>query len=162
MKVISLIIITLASIMMQEPKQVSRNNMEVSWKYDAQRIWIEMSAPTDGWIAIGFNESKEISGNYLLMGRVRDGRAELVEHSTLSAGNYKPITQLGGSIQVQDVGGEENENRTRIKFSLPLKAIDAYRKDLAHGHEYVLLMAFSREDDFQHHSMMRTAVEINL
>ncbi|MFK7926305.1 MAG: DOMON domain-containing protein [Bacteroidia bacterium] len=162
MNLINLIIISLASIMMQEPNQVSRNNMEVSWKYDAQRIWIEMSAPTDGWLAIGFNESQEITGNYLLMGRVRDGRAELVEYRTIAAGNYQSITQLGGSIQIADVEGEESGDTTSIKFSLPLEAVDRYRKDLTQGNEYVLLLAFSREDDFQHHSMMRTSIEINL
>lgn len=143
-------------------KSISKNRMIVSWHYENDRIFFEMSAPTDGWVTIGFNTTSGTKGAYLLMGNIVKNQPNVVEHYTLSAGNYKTIKSLGESPQVKDISGSENSNGTTLKFSLPIMAKSKYQKDLSVGNEYTMIIAYSQEDDFQHHSIMRSSVDINL
>jgi len=143
-------------------KTISKNKMKVSWQYKNGRIYFEMSAPTDGWITIGFNSTSGIEGAYLLMGNVEKGKPNVVEHYTINPGNYKTISSLGETPQVKDVSGDEKPNRTVLKFSLPIKVENQYQKDLSEGRAYTMIIAYSHEDDFQHHSIMRTSVNIKL
>ncbi len=136
--------------------------MTVSWKHEGNRVFFEMTAPTTGWVAIGFNPDEGITATYLLMGRVVNGEAELVEHYTLAPGNYKDIESLGDKVAVANVSGEESGNTSTIRFSLPVKTDGKYQKSLTTELKYTMLMAFSRDDDFQHHSMMRTSTSIKL
>lgn len=141
---------------------VSFRGMTVAWSFEADRIHFKLSAPTDGWVAIGFNQHEGIQDTYLIMGRVANKRVEVVEHYTLSPGNYQPILELGETEQVRNIRGGAEVGITQLSFSLPLKAKGQYQKDLFQGMEYYLIMAYSQEDDFQHHSIMRKHVPIQL
>lgn len=142
--------------------QVYEKNMKVIWEYKDNRIYFEMTAPTSGWLAIGFNTTADMTGAYLIMGHLVHNRAEVVEHYTQSPGNYKPFSQLNTPSAVQDITGNEESNQTRLRFSLPIFAQNKYARPLTKGSEYTLTLAYSREDDFQHHSMMRTAIHVKL
>ena len=143
-------------------KTISKNGMNISWEYQEGRIHFTMSAPTDGWVTIGFNTTRDITGAYLLMGNIIGGQVNVVAHYTLSPGNYKPIDTLGEVVQVLDVMGFENSEGTTIGFSLPIKATNKYQKELSEGTMYTMIIAYSQEDDFQHHSSMRTFLDIKL
>lgn len=144
------------------PQEVTKNGLKVGWKHEGENIHFSMSAPTDGWIAIGFNTGTGMTGAYLLMGRVVNGKAEVVEHYTSSPGEYKSIIDLGEKAQVTEVSGKENGRSTQISFSLPAKAVNNYQRDLLPNSNYTLIMAYSLEDDFQHHSTMRTSTSVTL
>jgi hypothetical protein len=141
---------------------IAKNKMVVKWDYVNERIYFQVQAPTTGWLAIGFNTSENIAGNYLIMGNVVDGKSTVKEHYTVSPGNYQPFEELKTTASIKDVEGVEEKNSTLIKFSLPVIATNNYAKNLSKGKEYVLLIAYSAEDDFKHHSMMRTTLTINL
>ena len=141
---------------------VIKNEMMVSWSYNYDKICFELSAPTKGWLAIGFNKKSTLSGNYLLMGRVTNSGPQITEHFTISPGNYQSIKSLGGRELVTDVTGKDILGKSTIKFSIPFVKEDHYRKNLKKGQKYFMIMAFSRVDDFQHHSVMRTMVEVTL
>lgn len=142
--------------------RVEENGMIVSWSYEGDRIWFEMEAPTTGWVAIGLNEKPALPGSYLLMGRIASGRTEVVEHYTLALGDYQPLSALGAEITIETVSGQEVQGISQIRFSLPLSPGNSYAKELSAGFAYTMHMAYSREDDFQHHSMMRTAIKVKL
>jgi hypothetical protein len=146
----------------EKMRTISQNGMKISWTYKNDRIFFEMEAQTDGWVAIGFNDQEGMAGTYLIMGNVINGKASVVEHYTISAGNYKKFSDLGANNSVKDVQGSENKQHTKLQFSLPIKSSTQYSKDLSHEKEYIFLLAFSQEDDFQHHSIMRTSEEIIL
>lgn len=143
-------------------KEVRKNNMIVKWKIEKEQIHFEMEAPTDGWVAIGFNKTTSLAGTYLLMGRIKDGKAEVVEHYTEKSGTYKPITNYGIPNQIIGIIGDEKQNITKLYFSIPTKKASKYHKQLLPNTKWTLLLAYSLDDDFQHHSVMRTSVEIKL
>lgn len=147
---------------LQNMKEISKNNMTVKWKIEKEHIHFEMEAPTDGWVAIGFNETSALAGTYLLMGRIRNGTAEVVEHYTERPGSYQPTTNYGVPVQVFSVTGDEKGKMTRLNYSIPIEKASKYHKQLSPETKWTLLMAYSLEDDFQHHSIVRTSVEIKL
>jgi hypothetical protein len=145
-----------------EMKSVSKNGMAVRWEHNEGTINFEMEAPTQGWVTIGFNNSSGTKDAYLLMGRVVNGKTEVIEHYTLKPGNYKSFEKLGVGSSIRNVTGNEQDKSTLIKFSLPTKSINKYKKELSNGLSYNMILAYSRSDDFQHHSMMRTSIKVTL
>tara|TARA_R110002096_G_scaffold126532_2_gene273525 strand:+ start:13876 stop:14364 length:489 start_codon:yes stop_codon:yes gene_type:complete len=145
-----------------EPKEISKDGMKISWSHSGKIVNFKISAPTDGWIAIGFNPKKGISDTYLIMARIINNKVEVLEHYTLSPGNYKSLEALGDSNQAVVINGKESQNKTEIEFSLPISSKDKYRYDLSPGNSYNLLYAYSQSDDFQHHSIMRNSCNIKL
>ncbi|WP_027420442.1 DOMON domain-containing protein [Crocinitomix catalasitica] len=141
---------------------IEKNKMKVDWSHADKLIHFTISAPADGWVAIGLNNKQGITGTYLLMGRVKNGVAEVVEHSTLSPGNYKSFKKIGVSDNVLNISGTEDAAGTRIQFSLPVEIRNKYQKSLENGKQYYLTIAYSQSDDFQHHSIMRTQEKITL
>ncbi|MEO0895681.1 MAG: DOMON domain-containing protein [Bacteroidota bacterium] len=138
-------------------QELSRYGMTVSWKKEEHGIRFHMKAPTKGWICIGFNDGKGMKDSWLLMARMMNGKAELVEHFTLKPGQYHPISDLGGQEEVREVVGHEEGNYTHFSFLLPFQPASTYQRELTTGKTYDMVMAYSRDKDFQHHSMMRTS-----
>jgi hypothetical protein len=145
------------------PQQsIKKGGMELSYSCDTAYLHLNLSAPTRGWLAIGFNDRPGIEGTYLLMARVQDGRAEVVAHYTIRPGNYQSLVSLGETEQCTLVSGSEVGNRSLVSFSLPLNRVGKYQKALVPGNPYHLILAYSRDDDFQHHSTMRTSLKFTL
>jgi hypothetical protein len=144
------------------PRQVEKGNMVVNWVHHGEYIQFTLEAPTKGWLAIGFNETENISGSYLIMARMNQGKAEVIEFKTLAPGNYKPIVNLGGKSMVISSEGKEKNETTNITLSIKTTADNGLQKDLSEGEEYCLHMAYSQDKDFQHHSVMRTSVQVEL
>ena len=143
-------------------KTITEQGMELTWNYANDRIHFEMAAPTSGWLCIGFNDGPSMTGAYLLMGRIVDGSSEVVAHYTQSPGNYKPLSKYGLASTVQNVSGEETVEGSILRFSLPTTARSDYARNLHSGTVYTLTLAYSRSDDFDHHSAMRTSVQQEL
>lgn len=162
MKYTFFLIALIPNLLPFQENRISKSGMELQWSYIQDQIHFKIKAPSDGWLAIGFNPNEGITDSYLLMARVIDGRVEVVEHYTLSPGNYKSLEKLGGQSLVQNQKGWEKESSTEVEFSIPINAQTKYRYDLSPGKEYKLILAYSREDDFKHHSMMRTSTNIKL
>lgn len=158
----SLVSLSSLTAQKQTEKKISVNGMQVSWEFQQDRICFIMSAPTDGWVTIGFNETKNMTGAYLLMGRVKNAKSEVVEHFTISPGYYVTVDSLGGAAQIADVSGTQKGKNTLLRFSLPVEAKSKYQKNLSEGEKYIMILAYSRDDDYQHHSIMRTSIRVEL
>lgn len=146
----------------ENDKWIERNGMKVRWWFEEERLFIEMTAPTEGWVTIGFNEKSSIQGAYLLMGRVQNGVPEVVEHYAIRPGVYRELTELCCPPQVVIDTGIEQVGGTKLRFSIPTHPANDYAKPLRPGQQYTLVLAYSQSDDFQHHSRMRTAVSVTL
>ena len=143
-------------------KKVEKNGMTVEWHFTKTHLKITMQAPTTGWVAIGFNPENQLPGTSLLMARMRGGQAEALDFYTVGPGDYHPVTELGGRSAIGQIIGWERDGQTHVSFEIERDPGGKFHYELAEGKPFHLLMAFSREDDFDHHSMMRTATEIRL
>jgi DOMON domain len=143
-------------------KQVSKNGMTVAWKVRQDHLVIRMEAPTTGWVAIGFNTRSDLAGTNLIMAAVAAGQTTLSDRYIVAAGDHRSVESLGGTPSTTLLSATETGGRTVVEFALPFRAADHYHIDLKEGLTVSLLMAFSQEDDFGHHSMMRTTIDITL
>ncbi|MEL7423157.1 MAG: DOMON domain-containing protein [Bacteroidota bacterium] len=143
-------------------KTVQRNGMTVQWQLTETELKIWMSAPTKGWVAVGLNFDDQLAGTSLMMGRIQDGSPEVKDFYIIAPGQYQSVVDLGGTSLVRNVEGREAGTGTELHFSLPIQADSEFHHILQAGAKVHLLMAYSRSDDFEHHSMMRTSVPIEL
>ncbi len=146
----------------QEMREVNKNGMKVGWEIIDDQLYLEMSAPTKGWVAVGFNTTSELTGTSLLMGHVQGVKSEVVDFFVRAPGDYEPVTVLGGVSVVTQSEGKEEGGATHLSFRIPLLPNSEFHQQLVAGGTYHLLMAYSLEDDFKHHSVMRTSMTIKL
>jgi DOMON domain len=147
---------------MSQTKSIEVNGMTVEWTYKKERIFFTISAPTEGWVTLGFNDKNDIAHTNLIFCRVQSGEVEVADHYVVAAGNHQETEKLGGTFVVKDIVGEEKKGKTTVSFSMPIKANDRYHFDLLEGTQRWFICAFSAEDDFNHHSRMREHREITL
>ncbi len=143
-------------------KKIAQNGMTVDWEIDQERLLLTIQAPTSGWVAVGFNTRDGLTGTNLIMTAVEGAETNISDRYIVAPGDHRSVADLGGKSAVTLIAGVENATGTTVRFALSLKAADRFHLDLAEGKTLHLLMAFSREDDFAHHSMMRTSVQITL
>jgi hypothetical protein len=146
---------------MPAARMASAAGVEFRWAIQGQRLHGCMQARTRGWIAVGFNLRDDLAGARLVMGRVVAQRAHAEVHLA------RPPLHLhrhnaDGSERVEQVSGQQHEGRTQVCFVMPLAAADADDVDLAAGSSVHLVLAWSHEPDFDHHSAQRGSLSITL
>lgn len=145
-----------------ENKSITQNGMTIEWEVIGDNLKMTMIAPTTGWVAIGLNPKSQLAGSSFMMGRVIGNNAEVVDYYTIKPGDVHPVTKLGGQSAVGKVTGIENKGSTSVTFELALNPGGKYHHKLVPGSHFFMHIAYSQEDDFAHHSMMRTMVEIKI
>ncbi len=145
-----------------KPQKIEKNGMSVEWEIQGEWLHVKMEAPTTGWVAIGLNPVEGLEGTNLIMAAVETGAVSLSDRYIVAPGDHRSIADLGGTPALTLLEGAESDRLTRIAFKMPLEASDRFHHGLGIGKKIHLLMAFSLEDDFMHHSVMRTSVEISL
>lgn len=146
---------------MSERKTVTAVDVTFEWEIQGGYLRGRMSAPTTGWVTVGFNDKSQLDGTKLVMGYVADGKAFCEEHIA-DPPNHRPKTERGGHNALTAVSGTELNGVTTIDFSLELDSRDPVDIVLIPGRRYYVTLAWSHEDDLYHHSARRTAVEISL
>jgi DOMON domain len=123
-------------------------------------ILIKIKAPTKGWLAVGFNNKNGIVGSDLKMFRVRNSQLESEDQLVKGAQNHPNDRSLGGMNNIKLIDGFENAEGTSITFKIPLRSNDRF--DFSHelNKDLWLILAYSIEDDFEHHSIMRQHFQI--
>lgn len=146
----------------QSRQSVEKNGMTLAWQIEDNQLQVTMRAPTTGWVAIGINPKNQLAGSSFLMGRVQQGIAEVVDYYTIQPGDVHPVVILGGKSAVDAVSGFEEDNTTTITFELQCFPSGNFHHQLEVGAEYYIHLAYSQDDDFAHHSRMRTVVKIRI
>ena len=151
--------------MLRPPGSITVEAMTLSWQFEFDQLRILLAAPTAGWLAVGFNTRPGLAQTWLIMGAVLPNhRVMIEEHAILRPGEHQPKTRLGLAERLHSRAGYQHQDITQLTFMLPVKAAedDLYSYDLIAGQSYHLLLAYSRETDFNHHSVMRTAFTLQL
>ena len=166
-----LVITTVSTALAKDPQQsvnkkgyneITSSKIILEWKVDGQDLEVIVTAPTKGWVAVGFDPSSLMKDANFILGYV-DGNEVVVRDDF---GNYftshASDDSLGGSTDVVVREGSESKNETMISFVIPLNSGDEYDKVLEEGASYVVLLAFGDKDDFTFRHRKRVKIKITL
>ena len=153
---LSFIVLVAAST--QAQKLVQTDGIVLNYTIKDGQFNAKVKAPTQGWIAVGFNTADDIVGADLKMFRVLDGKAE-AEDQLVTATGVHPADKHN---ELRVIAGNENPYGTTIQFSMPLNSGDKDDIALKADKLYYIILAYSTEDDFDHHSRVRKHLKFTL
>lgn len=99
---------------------LTAEKMTVQWRVDETMIYFKLTAPTEGWVGIGFDPEDAMQGSDIIMGAVKKGRVKIVDHYGDKKRGHTEDEKLGGKEDVVDPQGSEVDGMTSIWFSRPL------------------------------------------
>jgi hypothetical protein len=91
-----------------------------------------------------------------------EGQIRVEEHAVIRAGLHQGRATLGLTERLSDIEGWQSTLETRIAFAIPTRTAEADTYNLVPGQMIVMLLAYSHHTGFNHHSAMRTHVEVTL
>jgi hypothetical protein len=122
-------------------------NFEINWKVDAQKIYIGIRANTTGWVAIGLLPIAQLKNVDYIFGWVSNGKAYIAdEYSADFHGLHQLDTSFGGTEDVSNFGGQENNGNTVIEFKHAFVTGDTYDISLTPGN-LSIIWSYSSSDD---------------
>ncbi len=145
-----------------EWKSVEKNGMSFSWEINGEYLECKVSSPGQGWLAIGFSEENKIMGSNLIMDAAEHGYFKMSDRYVVSFGQHVSMLSLGANEALMNRGVVEKTNGTTMSFEIKRKNTYKYHLILEEGKELYIWLAYSENDDFMHHSTMRTSLKIKL
>jgi len=138
-------------------------NMSFLWSIDGDKIHVQLSAKTTGWVAIGFDPEKAMQGADIIIGAVKKGKFKVEDHYGNRKRGHSSDKKLGGENNVLTPGGTEEDGVTTISFSLALNPGDKYDKPIKTDAAMKIMLAYGAgKDSFKSRHPYRTIYEINL
>jgi hypothetical protein len=124
-----------------------------AWHRD-ERLFASFSAPTRGWLAVGFNNFQRFEGSRFVIGHAKGSTIRIEEHIAIVP-DHVPVQELGLQAAVQDASIHSEAGRSRLEFSWPHRFADTDNPSLDAGQLTFIMLAWSQEPDFDHHSAWR-------
>lgn len=130
-------------------KQVTTDEVTVAWRIDGENVRVRVSAPTTGWVSVGFDPATAMLDANMIIGYVADGEVHIEDHFGTGRIRHRPDTELGGTVDVREVSGIEQGGRTELAFTMPLDSDDQYDRVLRPGTTHAIIFAYGNdgEDD---------------
>lgn len=127
--------------------QASYGDYEIHWNSDGQYIYIGMKARASGWVAVGFQPGPLHRETDMVLGFVRGGQVSVFDmFSIAELGPCTADSELGGSDDVLEYGGQEEGSYTVVEFKRLLSTGDDYDGELFSGVNEIV-WAYSTLDD---------------
>lgn len=123
----------------------------LGYKVVGQNLQVYMSAPTTGWLAVGFNPSRRMRDANIIIGYVKQDELTLRDDYGISDTSHASDISRRGTDNVNLLGGGESQGRTWFEFVIPLDSGDSLDQVLERGKTYPVIWAFgpNGRDDFR-------------
>ncbi|XP_039261999.2 DBH-like monooxygenase protein 1 homolog isoform X2 [Styela clava] len=137
----SMLLLTVVSEAKLEFSEDMERGFTVGWEFDGEDIIFEVSAPTLGWVGIGFSETKTMQRADLIMMGIKDGKPYA----------WDAYSEMTGTVRIdfdQDViilDSAEN-GTTYMKIKRPLKSKDTTKDNEIFKGDNNFLWAFGGKD----------------
>ena len=120
---------------------------EVHWSNDINFLRVGLVSPGTGYVAIGFDPDHRMKGANFILGAVDDGRLVVRDDYGDGSVRHTADTLLGGTNDILEAAGREEEGRTTVEFVIPLATRDPMDKTLVPGETYDILVAYHNTSD---------------
>ncbi len=133
-----------------------------SWAFKGETIEFTVTAPTTGWISLGFNPTSRMKDADYILAYVENGKLHLSDEYGTGSTSHKSDVSLGGKESAKAVSFVEEAKRTTITFSLPLNSGDRYDTVFVKGETCNVLAAYATSKNLSSRHRKRDSVEITL
>jgi hypothetical protein len=120
---------------------VSQEGYMLCWRADDSLLHVMMSAPTTGWVAVGFHSEGAMKNANIIIGYVTGTAVHLRDDFGIDYTAHAEDVSLGGTSNLTVVGGSESNGRTSISFTIPLSTDDSRDRELVPGEGCDIIMA---------------------
>jgi hypothetical protein len=120
------------------------------WRHEAGRLFAEFSAPASGWVAAGFNATRGLAGTRFVIA----APARIEERLALVPDHVR-VTDRGLRSELTGASFARTRGTGVLRFSLPHRFSDFPQLRLDPGTRAHVMLAWSHDDDFAHHSAWR-------
>lgn len=141
---------------------LTTEGFELEWTHQSDTVRFSLTAPTTGWVAVGFTDTGDLMDSNLIQGRVTNGTVFIQDQFITGFGEHPPVEALAVPSRISEVEGVEVNGETTITFSISKKKMDRLHYELSKGQEINVWLAYSVSDDFDHHSRKRILRKITL
>ena len=130
-------------------RSVQIEEVSVAWLEMEETYRFTVSAPTTGWVAVGFGGGPAMQDAAIVIGyEGDDGEAAVRDDHGTSPVTHEPDTELGGTDDVSEVRAEQKEGVTEISFVVPQEPADDLDPELSAGMTLRLIVAYGDDDGF--------------
>lgn len=117
------------------------------WSIEGENIAIKLSAPTKGWVGIGFHPTEEMKAANIILGFVKDGKVEIEDDFGNQPTVHTADTTREGKDNVTVIGGSETGNTTTLEFSIPLRSDDPNDGNIEPSGDTKVILAYGPDRD---------------
>lgn len=137
--------------------------MTFDWSVAGDQLAVKLSAPTTGWVAVGFNPSSKMKDANIIIGYVKDGKVKIEDDFGMAATQHKMDDKIGGTDNVTVVGGTEEGKTTTIEFSIPLNSGDEKDGVIDPAADTTVILGYGGDrDSFKMKHAFRDTIVVNL
>jgi hypothetical protein len=115
------------------------------WKVNGANLDCKLSAPTTGWVAVGFNNKPYMDGANIIIGYVTGGTTAVISDCK-GSGHTHPVDTIDN---ITNKAGTDDGTTTQLTFTIPM-ADDANGQDFAltqDGIYWLIMTNGSNNDD---------------
>ena len=126
---------------------------------ESDSIHITLSAPTTGWVSVGFKPTRAMKDADIYIGYVMDGEVFLRDDFGTGNTSHAPDTSLGGQSSFAGLSGTEVDGVTTISFVIARNSGDRYDAVLTGGETHKVILGYGPDgaDDFTtYHRWVKT------
>lgn len=145
-------------------KSAAHEGHELRWRVVGENLEVSISYATTGWVAVGFDPTRMMRDANIIIGYVADGEAVITDQYGNSTITHRPDEDLGGTYDLTNTSGTEEDGVTTLSFVMPLDSGDEYDRPLEPGETYTVILAHGADgvDDVETYHQGRGSMEITL
>jgi hypothetical protein len=144
-------------------KKIEVDGFALQWKVEGDLVRFRVSAPTTGWVAVGFDPSRAMKDANFIIGYVDGSGASIRDDFGVTATRHGPDEDYEGSgSHITQVEGSETGEMTELGFTIPLESGDSRDSVLVPGQKHKILLAHgpAGADDFSSYHQKKTSLEV--
>jgi hypothetical protein len=141
-------------------KQVASGKFTFKYMLHGDKLMAEVSYPTTGWVAVGFNPTKKMKDANFIIGYADGAKSVVDDQFGDGAVSHKPDTLLGGTYNLSETKASEKDGITTIAFTMPLNSGDPRDGVIEKGKPTALIFGAGKRDDLtsKHSDIAKTTV----
>ena len=139
--------------------------MDLKWKVEGEWLYVSVSAPTTGWVSVGFNPAGKMKNANIIIGYVQTGEVFIRDDFGSAPTQHQADAGIGGSLDIGKPSGSESNGKTEISFRIKLDSGDTKDRPLEAGKTYRVILGYGKDgaDNFEaYHGDKRTTIKIKL